>query len=233
MKPLAQCRLYTFVDVSCLHGRSVADVARNLCAGGADLIQLRAKGCSPKQIYEWAVQMRPILAQADVGLVLNDHWEIARQTGADFCHLGQEDFFGAGFAHVSELPPSQGPGAAEPFLGLSTHSPAQAARALSAGPAYIAVGPVFPTPTKPHAVPVTLTCVRWAAAHISIPWFAIGGITLDTLDSVLQAGAQRICVLSAILSAPDMAARCQEFKARISAAAKARNRGKIKITHYD
>jgi thiamine-phosphate pyrophosphorylase len=71
---------------------------------------------------------------------------------------------------------------------------------------------VFPTGTKPAAKPVTLEYVRWAAANIRIPWFAIGGISVANLDDVLAAGAQRICVVSAILAADDVAAACRQFK---------------------
>ena len=100
-------------------------------------------------------------------------------------------------------------------MGLSTHSPEQAKRALAAGADYVAVGPVYATGTKPAAKPVTLEYVRWAAAKINIPWFAIGGITLENLGDVLAAGAQRVCVVSAILNAPDVVKACAEFRRRL------------------
>jgi thiamine-phosphate pyrophosphorylase len=159
-----------------------------------------------------AAAILPVTRAAGVGLVINDYPDIAAEVGAEFCHLGQEDFFDAGHRHVSELR------AAHPGLkiGLSTHAPEQAERALAAEPDYIAIGPVFATGTKPTAKPVTLEYVRWAAANVKIPWFAIGGINLNTLDKVLAAGAQRICVVSAILNAPDIAEACREFKNRLS-----------------
>lgn len=80
---------------------------------------------------------------------------------------------------------------------------------------YIAIGPVYATGTKPTAKPVTLEYVRWAAANVNIPWFAIGGINLRTLDEVLAAGAERVCVVSAILNAPDVAKVCAEFPRKI------------------
>jgi len=101
-------------------------------------------------------------------------------------------------------------------IGLSTHSPDQAKRALAAGPDYIAIGPVYATGTKPTAKPVTLEYVRWAAENVKIPWFAIGGINLENLGDVLASGAQRICVVSAILNAPDVAKACAEFRKRLS-----------------
>jgi thiamine-phosphate pyrophosphorylase len=211
MKPLAECRLYTFVDTGYLRGRHPAEVAEQLCDGGADLIQLRAKHETPDQVRRMAEALLPITQRAGIALVINDHPQIALQVGAPLCHLGQEDFFGAGFQFVRQLagcPP-------EIRVGLSTHAPAQAERALRAEPDYLAIGPVYATPTKPTAPPVTLAYVRWAAAHVRIPWFAIGGINLDTVGDVLAAGARRICVVSAILNAPDIAAASRAFRRRL------------------
>jgi thiamine-phosphate pyrophosphorylase len=211
MKPLADCRLYTFVDTAYLRGRAPEAIGQQLCDGGSDLIQLRAKRSRPEEIRALAEKLLPITRRAGVDLVINDQPEIARAVGAEFCHLGQEDFFEAGHTHCSELR-SQSPGLK---IGLSTHSPEQAQRALAAGADYLAFGPVYATGTKPTAKPVTLEYVRWAAAHASVPWFAIGGIDLQTIDAVLAAGAQRICVVSAILNAPDVAKACAEFRARL------------------
>lgn len=211
MKPLSECRLYAFVDTAYLAGRDPVEVARQLCEGGADLIQLRAKDRSAPEIREMARQILPVTRAAGVGLVINDYPEIAREVGAEFCHLGQEDFFDAGHRHVSELRPSGG----GPGIGLSTHGPEQALRAVAAGANYVAVGPVYATGTKPGARPVTLEYVRWAAAHVPVPWFAIGGITLENLDEVLAAGASRICVVSAILRAPDVVEACRAFRRRL------------------
>jgi thiamine-phosphate pyrophosphorylase len=247
VKPLHDCRLYTFIDTAYLAGRDPALVAQQLCDGGSDLIQLRAKNSPPAEVRRMAAAIQPITRRAGVWLVVNDHLDIARGVGADLCHLGQEDFFDAGHKHVSELRlgfaeqptpcPSQegkpkagaarspapllggvGGGFGNPQIriGLSTHAPAQCERAVAAGADYVAIGPVYPTGTKPGAKPVTLEYVRWAAANVSAPWFAIGGINLTTLDDVLAAGAQRICVVSAILNAPDIAAECRKFRARLS-----------------
>jgi thiamine-phosphate pyrophosphorylase len=212
VKPLSECRLYTFVDTAFLHGRTPEHVAQALCDGGSDLIQLRAKNSSTEQVREMAKAILPVTRRSGVALVINDHLDIATELGAEFCHLGQEDFFDAGLRHVSHLPTRN----STVQIGLSTHAPAQAERALAAAPAYIAIGPVYATGTKPTAKPVTLEYVRWAAEHVKIPWFAIGGINLQNLDEVLAAGARRICVVSAILNASDIAAACREFKARLN-----------------
>ena len=211
MKPLGDCKFYTFVDTAYLHGRAPELVAQMLCDGGSDLIQLRAKNSSPEEIRRMAEKILPITKRANVGLVINDHLEIAREIGAEFCHLGQEDFFDAGHKNVSELKTQN----SKLKIGLSTHAPAQAQRALDAGADYLAIGPVFATGTKPGAKPVTLEYVRWAAANVTVPWFAIGGINLQTIDEVLAAGAKRVCVVSAILNAPDAAKACAEFRRRL------------------
>ncbi len=214
MKPLAECKLYTFVDTAYLNGRTPELVAQQLCDGGSDLIQLRAKKSSPDEIRAMAEKILPISRRAKVGLIINDYLEIARDLGAEFCHLGQEDFFDAGYTHISQIQDAR----PRTLIGLSTHSPEQAKRALAAEPDYIAIGPVFATGTKPTAKPVTLDYVRWAAAPqsgVTAPWFAIGGINLENLDDVLAAGAKRVCIVSAILNAPDVTKACEEFRRRL------------------
>lgn len=211
MKPLSECLLYAFVDTAYLHGRAPELVARQLCDGGADLIQLRAKKSSAVEVKRMAESILPITRAAKVGLVINDYLDVAREVGAEFCHLGQEDFFDAGRTHVSQL----STGSSQLQIGLSTHAPEQARQAVDAGADYVAIGPVFATGTKPTAKPVTLDYVRWAAEHVQVPWFAIGGINLENLDEVLAAGARRICVVSAILNADDVVKACAEFRKRL------------------
>ena len=212
MKSLHEARLYTFIDTAYLHGRNPAQLAQQLCDGGSDIIQLRAKHETLDEARRLAELIFPITRAAGVPLVINDHAELAQELGAECLHLGQEDFFDAGLTHRSQLSTLN----SQQLLGLSSHAPDQGARAVAAGADYIAIGPVFATGTKPGRAPCTLDYVRWAAANVRGPWFAIGGITLENLDEVLAAGARRICVVSAILNAPDVAAACQEFQRRLS-----------------
>jgi thiamine-phosphate pyrophosphorylase len=211
VKPPGDCKLYTFVDTAYLHGRAPELVAQQLCDGGSDLIQLRAKNSLPEEVRRMAEKILPHTKRANVGLVINDHPEIARELDAEFCHLGQEDFFDAGFTHINQLKIKN----SKLKIGLSTHAPAQAQRAVEACADYIAIGPIFATGTKPAAKGVTLDYVRWAAENVKIPWFAIGGINLENLKDVLAAGAKRVCVVSAILNAPDTAKACAEFRNRL------------------
>lgn len=208
MKGLDAAQLYGFVDSAYLNGRKPAELAKSLCEGGVDLIQWRAKGWAVDQVEEVAKELIRITRDHGIPLVINDHLKVALEVGAEYCHLGQEDFFDAGYRKVSDLPL----GTSEIGIGLSTHAPEQAARALEADPAYIAIGPVFATGTKPTAKPVTLDYVRWASANAgTVPWFAIGGINENTIQQVLNSGARRICIVSAILNASDPAAKCREF----------------------
>ncbi len=230
---LDQARLYGFVDSAFVRGAegdlpavgSCQEVARALCAGGADVIQLRAKNVPLEEVQRLAEAILPITAGAGIPLVINDYPRVALAVGAPWCHLGQEDFFNAGYARVSDLKRALeqegwSRSAVQGLrIGLSTHAPAQAQRAIDAGADYVAIGPVYATGTKPTAPPVTLDYVRWAAEHVRIPWFAIGGINLANLDAVLAAGARRICVVSAILNAPDLAGTCQQFKRRLMSVA--------------
>lgn len=217
MRPLVDCRLYTFVDTAYLAGRDPSAIARQLCDGGADLVQIRAKGASPSEVRRLVEGVLPVTQAAGVWCVLNDFADLAYELGVPCAHLGQEDFFEEGRClKATELwhgrsPPRPTP----PALGLSSHAPEQALRAQAAGADYVAVGPVFPTGTKPGRAAVTLELIRWAAANLSVPWFAIGGIHLGNLDSVCAAGALRICVVSAILNAPDVSVATQEFCRRL------------------
>jgi len=211
MKSLSRTSLYTFIDTAYLDGRDPVEMTKVLCDSGADLVQLRAKDAGPEDIRRLAEIVLPVCETAGVWFVLNDHPRIALQIGAPVCHLGQEDFFDGGYTTADQVrgcPP-------EMLLGLSTHAPDQAKRALRTAPDYIAIGPVYATPTKPGRPPVTLDYVRWAKQNVGIPWFAIGGINFDNLDEVIAAGARRICVVSAILSATDPAKACGEFRRRL------------------
>ena len=212
LRTINECFLYTFIDDAYLHGREVDEIAAALCEGGSDIIQFRSKGRPTDEVCDLVERIQRVTDGFGVPLVVNDYAEVARGLGAAYCHLGQEDFFEAGYRSVSELFPGSAVG---PKVGLSSHSPQQAQRAVLAGASYLGVGPVFATGTKPTAKPVTVEYVRWASEHLTIPWFAIGGVNLDTLDEVLAAGAKRVCVVSAILNSKDLVGTCKRFKQRI------------------
>ncbi len=216
MNQIQDCHLYTFIDGAYLNGRRPEDVARALVEGGSDIIQLRMKTASVEEVIRIAERVHPITQAAGVPLVINDHLEAALAIGAEYVHLGQEDFFDGGYHTVQDVFQGKTVSAGFPDVGLSSHAPAQALRAVEAGAVYLGVGPVFATRTKPQAVPVTLEYVRWASENIRIPWFAIGSVNLSNLEQVMEAGARRVCAVSDILNAPDIARRCREYKKILS-----------------
>ncbi len=200
---LASCRLYGFIDTAYLAGRQPGAVAKELIAGGVDIIQVRAKELSHAQRVELARAV--VNAAQDVPVIVNDDIAAARETGAAGVHLGQEDFAGLTRDRLKDLR----------IVGISTHSLAQARQAECDGADYIGVGPVFATGTKPGVKPVGLELVKAVTGQIAIPFFAIGGITLQNLDAVLAAGATRIAVVSAILNGADVAAAAKNFKGKL------------------
>lgn len=205
----APCQLYGFLDAAYLGLRDPVDVACELLLGGADILQLRAKTWSFDDLAVVTRRVLPLTRFAGVPLIINDHVELARRVGADGAHLGQEDL---DMMPVSAARALLGPGK---LIGVSTHSLAQAQAAETLAPDYIGVGPLFATGTKPTAQPIGLQTLRQVTASVTLPAFAIGGITMQNLPAVLAAGATRIAVVSAILRAPDVRGAAREFKKAI------------------
>ena len=202
---IASCRLYGFIDTAYLAGRQPGAVTQELIAGGVDVIQVRAKEMSHAQRVELARAV--VTAAHDVPVIVNDDVAAARETGAAGVHLGQEDYAAVTRDQLTGLS----------IIGISTHTLAQARQAARDGADYIGVGPVFATGTKPGVPPVGVELVRQYANEIRIPFFAIGGITMQTLDAVLATGATRVAVVSAILNVPDVAAAAKAFKEKLTA----------------
>ena len=168
-------------------------------AGGVDVLQLRMKDASDDEIVAAAQVCRRACDRHGALFVLNDRPDLAEACGADGVHVGQEDLAPAEARAV----------VGEGLVGLSTHSREQVEAAASEPVDYIAVGPVFATPTKPGRPAVGLELVRFAAAHAPVAWFAIGGIDPDNAGDVVAAGAERLAVVRAIRDAdsPGDAAR--------------------------
>ncbi len=185
-------------------GRALADVLAPALAGGVDIVQLRDKTATDDELLAAAATARSLCDEAGALLILNDRPDLVAAAGADGCHVGQDDM---GVAAARAL---AGPQA---LVGRSTHAPADIAAAGDAD--YIGVGPVHTTPTKPGRPAVGLELVRHAAAHATVPFFAIGGIDATNIDSVLAAGATRIAVVRAIADAADPRAAAAELRAAL------------------
>ncbi|HSP73938.1 MAG TPA: thiamine phosphate synthase [Gaiellaceae bacterium] len=173
-------------------------------AGGVDVVQLRDKDASDVEIVEAGRRFRRLTRGAGALLVVNDRPDLAAACDADGVHVGQDDMT------VAEARAIVGPAR---LVGLSTHSPEQIREA--AGADYLGVGPVFATPTKPGRPPVGLELVREAARAAQVPWFAIGGVDLDTVAEVVAAGATRIAVVRAIADAADPRAAAAALRSQL------------------
>jgi thiamine-phosphate pyrophosphorylase len=195
-------------------GRTNLEVLKGLIEGGARVVQLREKEMDDGPFLALARRFRKMTSAAGMALVVNDRIDVAMTIGADGVHLGQDDF------PVAEARKLLGNGV---FIGVSTHSLEQALRASGDGADYINVGPIFPTATKDHAGhAVGADLLRRVRERVSIPITVMGGIKLDNLGQVLDAGARRIAVVTAVVGAPDIAAAVRAFRARIAAAGSTR-----------
>lgn len=181
--------------------------------GGVDILQLRCKEMDALPTLRLAERVGALARAARVPFIVNDRADIALAAGADGVHLGQQDL------PVEFARRIVGPTA---IIGRSSHEAAQADRAVTEGAAYFATGPVWATPTKPGRPAAGLQYVRDVAARApSIPWFAIGGITLDNVTEVLAAGATRIAMVRAVLDARDPAEAARGFIEALAARAHA------------
>jgi thiamine-phosphate pyrophosphorylase len=200
--PLSLPKLYPITDAR-ITGLSHAEQVERLAAGGATFIQLREKIASPRDFYQSAVEAMKVARRLGVQIIINDRVDIAIAVAADGAHLGQDD-----------LPPERVRALMgdSRIIGYSTHNLKQALEADSAPVDYIAIGPVFQTSTKEKPDPVVgLVTLGEIKRRISKPLVAIGGITLDRAQEVVDAGADSLAIISDLYRTGDIAGRASEF----------------------
>lgn len=212
--PLREALLYGIVDLGYVAAEDACSAAEKMCAGGVDVIQLRAKGADEYAIEALGNELIRVTEPAGVPLIINDFPHLVPSIGAQGAHVGQDDFsvedarWRAGRALAGEVPP--------PLIGKSTHSFEQAVAAAAEGADYIGFGPLFPTPTKAGRPAIGLADIARVHDAVKIPIFCIGGVKRENLDAVLAAGARRVVIVSGILQAPDITGYCREVKARLA-----------------
>jgi thiamine-phosphate pyrophosphorylase len=182
-------------------------------AGGADLFQLRDKDASDDELLAAAETAREKCRAAGALFLINDRPDLAVACDADGVHVGQDD------TPVARARDIVGPDA---IVGLSTHSVQQAQAGCRSGADYIAVGPVHATPTKEGRPAIGVEPIKYAAAHVSVPWFAIGGIDTKTVGEVVRAGARRIVVVRALTDAEDPEAVARALRSSLNGARRGR-----------
>lgn len=197
---LAETRFYAILDTGWVQPDRLVSMAEALVSSGVRVLQLRAKDWSPAEVEPVARSVAQTVQDAGGIFILNDHAELAAAIPGAGLHVGQEDL--SPTICRSKLGPDR-------VIGISTHSPSQAADAIAHRDLldYFAVGPVFKTQTKPNREPVGLELVSHVASlNPPLPWFAIGGITRKNVKTVRDAGASGIVAVSDILTASDISA---------------------------
>lgn len=170
--------------------------------GGVDTLQLRCKNWEAQPYIRLAEKVCALARAKEIPFFVNDRVDVAMAAKADGVHLGQSDLDPA---LATNLAPTL-------MLGRSTHKPEQADAVQHEPLDYFAVGPVHATPTKPGRAPVGLEYVRYVAQmNPVLPWYAIGGIDYQAIEPVLEAGAQRVAFVRAVLDAKDPAEAAAEL----------------------
>ncbi len=187
-------KVYVIADRQAAGNRSLQDLVKSAIFGGANVIQLRDKNSSDREMVKDAINLLKITRASQVPLIINDRIDVAAEVQAEGVHLGQED------GNYIFARKALGRNA---IIGRSTHSPEQALKAQNDGFDYIGVGPVFTTPTKPSYTAVGLDLVRFATSNIQIPFVAIGGIDEKNALEIKSAGARTVAVVRAVMSAND------------------------------
>ncbi|MBI1346544.1 thiamine phosphate synthase [bacterium] len=198
---LASQLLYVLLTESqCPAG--VGHVLRGAYEAGVQMFQIREKSMCDRELVEHCRRIRRWTQEAGALLIINDRPDIAAIVGADGVHVGQEEL------SVADVRRIVGPNM---LIGVSTHAIDQARQAVLDGADYLGVGPTFPTPTKTFESFPGLDYIAEVAAEIELPWFAIGGITPETVPQAKRSGAARIAVSSAVSRAESPVEVCTEL----------------------
>ena len=204
--------LYGILDMGYVSPDAMMSVAEGLLAGGAGVLQLRAKGYEAGEVCnlveKHAAGLDGLCRRYGVPLIVNDYPELAVELGADGVHIGQDD---GSLVDVRERVGD------DMLVGRSTHSVKQARAALDEGFDYIGFGPLFLTPTKQGRPGIGLDQVETVQREIGgrIPVFCIGGIKPENLELVLASGARRVVIVSALLQAQDIQAATRDVLAEL------------------
>jgi len=200
--------LYAIIDSEAIGSRRHIEVAEELIRGGAKVIQLRDKSRDKSERLSITQGLRDLCSQHSVLFIVNDYIGLALATDADGLHLGQKDL---PVSVARRLLPI------DKLIGCSVNTVDQATKAQSDGADYIAVGSIYPTSSKEGAVVVGLEGLRQIKQVVSLPVVAIGGINRDNVAEVLDAGADSVAVISAILKTDDVEEATREIIAALGA----------------
>ncbi len=204
MSVLSECRFYGIIDLGYVQESDITHVAEQMIEGCVDMIQLRGKGKSLDELTGYAARLHEITARSSTPLIVNDHAEIASRVPVEGVHVGQDD---------DSIEVARRKAGRIVLIGKSTHSLDQALAAQHEGADYIGFGPIFATPTKPDYAPIGLADIKRVHADVSLPIFCIGGINIGNLQSVIDAGAKRVVMVSALLKAHSILCHSERSRA--------------------
>jgi thiamine-phosphate pyrophosphorylase len=202
MMRLVLPRVYVILDAALLNIPEI-ECARKFADAGVRLVQYRNKNASARELFEKSRELAAFLNPLGVKLIVNDRADVATLAGADGVHVGQDDL------GVAQARAVMGGGK---WVGVSTHDVEQFRAALETSADYMAVGPIFATGSKMNPAPVVgLELVRQAREMTDKPIVAIGGITLERAEEVIEAGADSVAVISDILQAENPGERARQY----------------------
>lgn len=191
------------VEVAARSGWTVPDLATAYLRGGAKFLQIRAKSTPGVELFNWCEAIVKEARKREGIVILNDYADLAKLSGADGVHVGQDDLSPEEVRHIVGT---------QPVIGLSTHTLSQIRDGARGSASYLALGPVSATHTKKTGYPVVgLDMVRLAVKMTQKPIVAIGGITLQSAPGVLRAGACSVAVISDLLATGDPEHRVREY----------------------
>jgi len=194
---LSKARLYGILDTGYSEPSDWPRLAGELIRGGVGILQVRAKNSTEDEIIRWTRAVLAVTQPVGIPLIINDHPGLVPLTGAEGCHIGQDD---GTVAHARAL------AGAAALVGKSTHSLEQAETTAQEAPDYIGFGPIFATATKPDYIPIGPEHIRAMTEKIRLPAFCIGGIKKENTAQLAVLGARRVVIVSGLLLAPDPAA---------------------------
>lgn len=202
-KLLKSSLVYAIIDKEVLKHRPLSSVAKELLGLKVSIMQLRDKVSSKKMVLSQAEGLSRILAGSNSLFIINDFVDIAQIVRCDGVHLGQDDL---PIEYARKLLGKN------KLIGISCHSFTQAQEAQNKGADYIGIGPVFSTLTKPEYTPVGCGLLQECKGKITIPYFAIGGITAENTREIKFAGANRIAVAGGLLNAKDINKAVRDYR---------------------
>ena len=207
MAKLISSGLYCLTGEEYSNGRGNIEIVKMLLDSGIKTIQYRQKAKPSLFKLKECESIKKLTRQYNANFIVNDDADIAFLVDADGVHIGQGDL------PVSAVRKIIG---AEKIVGVSTHAPGQALKAVSDGADYIGVGPVYATQTKADVcAAVGLEYVKWAAQNIKIPFVAIGGIKENNITAVRDAGAKWFAMITEIVGAQNIAEKIKNIEAKI------------------